>query len=180
VLYIAEEAFLRGADITLIRGINSVESQYHFNDIKIRDVKDLAREIKKNIKNKDIMVHAAAVSDFSINNKSKGKLKSFETLNLELSPTTKIFENIKKMNKDIFLVGFKAEYKVSRKVLVDRAYGLLRSANADLVVANDVGKQNIGFDTETNEVFVVDKKKRVKHLNIADKRVIGNKILDLI
>ena len=78
------------------------------------------------------------------------------------------------------LVGFKAECNVSDNVLVDRSYELLKSADADFVVANDVGKKNRGFDTETNEVFIVDKNKKVKHLELDDKRVIGNKILDEI
>ncbi|MCH8067100.1 MAG: bifunctional phosphopantothenoylcysteine decarboxylase/phosphopantothenate--cysteine ligase CoaBC [Nanoarchaeota archaeon] len=179
-VYIAENAFLRGADVTLIRGMNAVEPQYPFKDIKIHSVKDLFNEIKKNIRDKDIMIHAAAVSDFTINNRAKGKIKSNENLHLELTPTTKIFENIKKIKKSIFLIGFKAEYRVSNKELIDRAYDLLKSAKADFVVANDVGKKNRGFDTETNEVYVVDKHKKIKHLKLADKRVIGNKILDEI
>ena len=52
--------------------------------------------------------------------------------------------------------------------------------NADLVIANDVGKKERGFDAETNEVYIVDKNKKVKHVNLADKRIIGNKILDEI
>ncbi len=176
--YIAEQAFLRGAEVTLIRGSNSVEPEYHFNDIIISSVNDLFNEIKKNIKGADIIIHAAAVSDFTIENKSNKKIKSIENLNLELTPTTKIFENIKKLNKNILLVGFKAEYNVSEKVLVERAYDLLKSANADFVVANDIGKKDRGFDVETNEVFVVDKKKKVTHIGLADKRVVGNKILD--
>jgi phosphopantothenoylcysteine decarboxylase/phosphopantothenate--cysteine ligase len=101
-------------------------------------------------------------------------------LHLELTPTTKIFENIKNLNKKISLIGFKAEYRVSSKELVNRAYELLKSANADFVVANDIGKKERGFDTETNEVFVVDKHKKTKHLNLANKRIVGNKILDEI
>jgi phosphopantothenoylcysteine decarboxylase/phosphopantothenate--cysteine ligase len=179
-VYIAEEAFLRGADVTLIRGANAVEPQYNFKDIKIHNVKELFSEIRKNLKNVNVMIHAAAVSDFAINNKSNNKIKSNENLHLELTPTTKIFENIKKIKKNILLIGFKAEYKVSEKVLVDRAYELLKSANADLVIANDVGKKGAGFDTETNEVYIVDKNKKIKHLELMDKRVIGNKILDEI
>src|SRR3989338_948522 len=97
--------------------------------ISINGVKELLNEIKKSIKNNDIMIHAAAVSDFMVNNRAKRKLKSFETLSLELGPTTKIFEKIKEINKSIFLIGFKAEYKVSRKFLIDRAYALLRDAD---------------------------------------------------
>ena len=179
-VYIAEEAFLRGADVTLIRGANSVEPQYHFKDIKIYSVNGLFNEIKNNIKNVDIMIHAAAVSDFTINNRRNGKIKSDNNIHLELTPTTKIFENINKLKKDILLIGFKAEYNVSEKILVERAYGLLKDANAELVVANDVGKGGRGFDVETNEVFIVDKNRKVTHVDLADKRVVGNRILDEI
>ena len=179
-VYVAEEAFLRGADVTLIRGTNSVEPQYNFKDIKINNVKELFNEIKKNLKNNNIMIHAAAVSDFTINNKNKTKIKSNKNMHLELTPATKIFEKIKKIKKSIVLVGFKAEYKVSKQELINRAYWLLKSANADLVIANDVGKKERGFDTETNEVYIIDKNKKVKHINLADKRIIGNNILDEI
>ena len=173
-VYIAEEAFLRGAEVTLIR----VEPQYNLRDIQIYNVKELYNEIKNNLKNNDIMIHAAAVSDFTINNKSGNKLKSNKSMHLELTPTTKIFENIKKINKNILLVGFKAEYRVTEKELINRAYALLKSADADLVVANDVGKPKRGFDAETNEAYIVGKNRKIRHLNLADKRLIGNKILD--
>ncbi len=179
-VYIAEEAFLRGAEVTLIRGTNSIEPQYHFKDIKIYSVDDLMKSIKKNIKEKDIVIHAAAVSDFMINNKSNEKIKSKENIHLELEPTTKIFERIKNLKKNIFLIGFKAEHKVSEKTLIERAYNLLKDANANLVVANDVGKRGRGFDVETNEVFIVNKDKKIKHVNLVDKRIIANKILDEI
>jgi phosphopantothenoylcysteine decarboxylase/phosphopantothenate--cysteine ligase len=179
-VYIAEEAYLRGAEVTLIRGANSINPQYHFRDIKIHNVNELFKEIKKNIKKQDIMIHSAAVSDFTAINKHSKKIKSKDNLHLELTPTTKIFENIKKLKKNIFLIGFKAEYRVSGKELVNRAFSLLKSAKADLVVANDIGKKKRGFDTETNEVYVIDKNKRVNHIKLADKRVIGNKILDTI
>jgi len=176
---IAEEAFLRGADVTLIRAHNSVHPQYMLKDIEIVSVKDLFKAVKENLKGKDIMIHCAAVSDFTINKVDK-KIKSKEPLHLELEPTTKIFERIKELNKNIFLIGFKAEYKVSEKLLIGRAYNLLKDANANLVVANDVGKSKRGFDVDTNEVYIVDKNKKVKHLKLADKRVIANKILDMI
>ncbi|MBS3102950.1 bifunctional phosphopantothenoylcysteine decarboxylase/phosphopantothenate--cysteine ligase CoaBC [Candidatus Woesearchaeota archaeon] len=197
-VYIAEEAFLRGADVTLVRGANAIEPKFPIRDIKVSSAEELFNEIKKNIKDKDIMIHAAAVSDFEVNNKRDEKIKSGQELHLELTPTTKILENIKilekqsfsgrrksktfssEIKKNIFLVGFKAEYNVSEKVLVERAYNLLKDANADLMIANDVGKKGRGFDVETNEVFIVDKNRKVKHLDLADKKIIASKVLDEI
>ncbi len=177
---IAEQAFLRGADVVLLRGHNAVETNYNINEEKFSTVKDLFNKIKQNLKNFDIVIHAAAVSDFELNNKKYEKIKSDQQLRLELNPTTKILENLKKLNKKIFLVGFKAEYRFSDKKLANSAYGLLKSADADLIVANDVGKANRGFDVDTNEAFVVDKNKKVEHIGLSDKRVVADKLLDLI
>ena len=177
---IAEQAFLRGADVILLRGYNSIESNYNIMEEKFTTVNNLYNKIKKNIKNIDIVVHSAAVSDFTINNKKNAKIKSNKELHLELTPSTKIFEKLKKLNKKIFLVGFKAEHNVSDKKLIDSAYDILKKANADLVVANDVGKKGRGFDVDTNEVFAVDKNKNVKHIELADKRIVADKVLDMI
>ena len=180
-VYLAEEAAKRGAEVTLIRSHGSIEPMYFgIKDIKINSVKDLSEEIKKNINDKDIIIHTAAVSDFEINNKKNEKIKSGQELHLELTPTTKILENIKKIKNDVFLIGFKAEYNVTEEELVNRAFGLLKSADADLIVANDVGKAKRGFDVETNEVFIVDKDKKIEHIKLADKKVIANKVLDEI
>ena len=177
---IAEQAFLRGADVVLLRGHNSVEPNYNIKEEKFTTVKDLFNKIKKNIKKVDIVIHAAAVSDFEIGNKKNNKIKSRKELHLELSPTTKILEKLKKLNKKIFLVGFKAEYNLTKNELINSAYNLLKSANADLIVANDVGKENAGFDVDTNEVFVVNKRKNTQHIELEDKKIIADKILKLI
>ena len=177
---IAEQAHLRGADVILLRGNNSAEPNYNIKEEKFTTVNDLFGKIKKYLKNVDIVIHAAAVSDFELNSKSNEKIKSKSQLHLELSPTAKILERLKKISSKIFLVGFKAEHKVSQKELTESAYKLLKSANADLIVANDVGKKNVGFDVDTNEVFVVDKNKKVKHIKLNNKRVVADRLLDLI
>ncbi len=177
---IAEQAFLRGADVLLLRGHNSAESRYNLNEEKFSTVNDLFNKIKKNLKDFDIVIHAAAVSDFEINNKINKKIKSDKELHLELAPTTKILENLKKLNKKIFLVGFKAEYNFSKNELVESAYKLLKSSDSDLIVANDVGKKNVGFDVDTNEVFIVDGKKKVEHIELSDKRIVADRLLDRV
>jgi len=49
-----------------------------------------------------------------------------------------------------------------------------------LIVVNDVGKKGVGFGTETNEVFIVDKKKNAIHVPLAPKREVARKILDVV
>jgi len=177
---IAEQAFLRGADVLLLRGHSSIEPNYNIKEEKFTTVSDLFGKIKNKVRDFDIIVHAAAVSDFTISNRYGTKVKSSDGLNLELAPATKIFEKLKKINEKMFLVGFKAEFKVSKNELITRAFSLLKSAGADLVIANDVGIEGRGFDVETNEVFIVDKAKKVEHIGLNDKRVVADKIIESI
>ena len=150
------------------------------NEEKFFTVNNLFNKIKKNLKNFDIVIHAAAVSDFEVNNKINKKIKSNKELHLELAPTAKILKNLKKLNKKIFLVGFKADYNFSKNKLIKSAYSLLKSSDSDLIVANDVGKENVGFDVDTNEVFIVDKNRKVEHIKLSDKRVVADRLLDNI
>ena len=178
-IYIAEEAAKMGAKVTLIRGNTSVEPMGKIKDIKIQSVDDLFDEIKKNVGKNDIIIHAAAVSDYSITKKFNEKIDSNkkDSLILKLKKTGKIINEIKKINKKIKLIGFKAEYKVSERELVDSAYSLLKRADADFIVANDVSKDVFG--SEDNEIYIVGKNKKVSHVK-SSKREIAQKILDLI
>jgi len=87
---------------------------------------------------------------------------------------------MKKVAPKTFLVAFRAEYDVSNKQLVESSYERLKRAHADLIVANDVSRKGAGFRTETNEVFIIDKKKSVTHIPLALKSVVASKIWDVI
>ena len=176
---IAEQAFLRGADVILLRNKNSKEPNYHIKEDFFITVNDLLENIKNYINDVDIFIHTAAVSDFTTN-KNNGKIKSNKKLNLELHPTTKIFEKLKTLNKNIFLVGFKAEYNLENSDLIESAYDILQKANADLVVANDISKTDSGFNSDQNEVIIVDKNKKTNHIPLQNKNLIADSILDEI
>jgi len=176
-IYIAEEAAKLGASVTLIRGRTSVEPVGKVKDIRVESVDDMFDAIKDNIKDKDVIIHAAAVSDFTVDKKA-GKIKSGEKdLTLKLKKTKKIINDIKKLNGKIKLVGFKALYDVSSKELEDSAYSLLKKADCDIVVGNDVSKGVFG--SEDNDVLIVDFRKKVKHVK-GSKREIAQRILELI
>ena len=170
-IYIAEQAAKLGADVTLIRGNTKIEPTYKMEDIQINSVDEMYKAIKKNIKNNDIMIHAAAVSDFTIKESNK-KISSKKELSLKLKPTIKIINKMKKLNKDIFLVGFKLDNK-NKKQLIDEAYNLLKKTNCDLVIANNIKC----VDSENSEVFIINKNKKINHIKSAPKRIIAEKII---
>jgi len=175
---IAEEAYRRGADVILIKGKTTVKPVFGFKTIEVRSAEQMFNAVKENI-DCDIIIHAAAVSDFTVD-KELGKISSKNKINLELTPNTKILEKIKTLNKKVFLVGFKAEYKLTKKQLIERAYKKLKQANCDLIVANDIGREKRGFDVDTNEVFIIDKRKKVKSTGLKTKKEVAKEILDEI
>jgi phosphopantothenoylcysteine decarboxylase/phosphopantothenate--cysteine ligase len=99
---------------------------------------------------------------------------------LKLEPTPKIIDIVKKISPKIFLVPFKAEYNVSNEELIENAFKRLKEAKADLIVANDVARKGVGFGTETNEIFIVNKKGKVVHVPLTTKRESAKKVLDAI
>ncbi len=116
------------------------------------------------MKTLDYKVSTSDVSEFSV------KLRS----------THKIINAVKKINADVFLVPFKAEFSLSNEELVERGYRRLVDAEADLIVVNDVGRNGAGFGVETNEVFIVDRDKNVVHIPLMLKSDIARQVFDLI
>ncbi len=172
---IADEAHRRGAKVTLIRANTTVDPSYSYKDIQVRSAADMFKAVKNSIKS-DIMIHTAAVSDFTINKKTK-KLSSKNNINLELTPTTKILEKVKKLNPSIFLIGFKAEYRQTKTNLIKKSREKIKLAKADLIVANDISKKGAGFSTDNNEVYIISKNTE-EFLPLQSKTDIAKKILE--
>jgi len=149
---IAEEADFRGAEVTLIRTKGSVPS-FVENQIEVETVEEMLEAIESELtaKKYDVVVLAAAVSDFRVKEKADVKIKSGRELTLELEPTPKIIDRIKKLQPDVFLVGFKAETGLSEDELIEAARKQIERAGSDLVVANTIE----AFGSEENEVLLV-------------------------
>jgi len=177
---LAEACYERGAEVLLLRAKNSVEPRYHINEKVFTTTDELLHLIKENIKEYDICYHNAAVSDFTVKNKTEGKLSSSEDITLLLEPQTKILEEIKKLNKKIKLVAFKADYESNLEKLKLAAQDKLYKSTADAVVANDISRTDRGFESENNEVLIVLKHGNEKHLPLASKKEIAEQIVDYI
>ena len=173
---IAEEADFRGAEVTLIRTKGSVPS-FVENQIEVETVEEMLRAIENELRSKkyDIVVLAAAVSDFRVKEKASVKIKSGKPLTLELEPTPKIIDRIKELQPDVFLVGFKAETGLSDEELVREARKQIERAGSDLVVANTLR----AFGSEENEVVLVGRD-FTKKLPRMSKRELAERIFDEI
>lgn len=183
-LALAQEARKMGADVTLIHAHGTVDPKNSLaRVIQVSTGKEMldavADEISKH--NYDIAIMAAAVADFAPVRRSEKKIDSKNgSVDIQLVKTKKIVDQIKRLRKDVFLVAFKADHNISESSLVDKAFQKLKESDADIVVANDVGKVGLADGPDKNEVFVVDREKNVIHLPLEDKNVIARKLLDVV
>jgi len=173
---LAEEFDMRGAEVTLVLGHTKLES--YVKTIPVEKFDEMHDAVMSNT-DADIAVFTAATSDFHVDKPCSGKISSDSSTTINLIPNKKIVQEYSS-NSKAFIVGFKAEYGVPDDELLRRAYERLSSSNMGLIVANDVGKEKRGFQSETNEVFIIDKTKKFYHLPLENKEKISEKIVDII
>jgi phosphopantothenoylcysteine decarboxylase / phosphopantothenate---cysteine ligase len=180
---IAEEVASRGADTTLILGPGTLTPPPNLKTIRIENTSDLLEAVLKELKESkpDIVFAAGAPTDYKPTNVSPKKIKTREKtrVQLELEATPKILDAIRKASPKTFIVAFKTEHNVSNEELIDGAYKILHEKDADLVAANDVGREGVGFQADTNELYVVDGRKQVVQIPLASKRDVARQLVDL-
>lgn len=110
----------------------------------------------------DVVILAAAASDYTATKVSKTKIKSSKkSLIIRLKQAPKIIDQIKKIQKNVFLVGFKAETNLSRKSLENIAKKKMKECKADLMIANDIGSAKYRKNPDYNEILLVNSGKAV-------------------
>ncbi len=180
---IAEEVASRGADTTLILGPGTVNPPPGVRTIRVESTSELLDAVLGELRKTgpDLVFAAAAPTDYRPVTVAPKKIKTRENpqINLELRATPKILEEIRKASPKTFLVAFKTEHKVSNEELIDEAFKIIHEKNADLVAANDVGLEGVGFQADTNELYVVDGRKKVVHIPLGEKREVARQLVDL-
>jgi phosphopantothenoylcysteine decarboxylase/phosphopantothenate--cysteine ligase len=184
-LSIANVASRLGHEVILIYGHGQVDPPANANlkAIRVETASQMYEKVKSEISTNypDVVFHCAAVSDYTFPNPLKRKINSTKKeLKIRLKPTKKIVNEIKKWNKKAILVAFKAEHNVSSNSLIVSAIKKLKECDADFIVANDLSTKGGGYGSDSNEVFVIDKYKKITHLPIQDKETIAKKLLGLI
>jgi len=180
---LAKEAAARGADVLLIAGKCMVKIPDYIQTINVISTEDFIKSVKDELSYKDynFFISAAAISDYKPVECIDGKISSdkVEELKVNMKLTPKIIDVARKKNYKTFIVAFKAETNVSRTELINRAYARLLKSDADLIVANDIGREDIGFMSKDNEVYIIDKQKHITHVEKNTKRYIASKIIDV-
>ena len=160
---LAKELVSAGAKVTFVYGPGNEKPPKGAKIINIVSSNELYNVVKNQLKNKfDIVIMAAAISDYIPKNPSKKKIKSSKTnLSISLKKAPKIINEIKKIQKNILLVGFKAETNVTNTQLIKSAKKKLKESSSDIIIANDIGTSRYKKNSQNNQIIIVDSNKNI-------------------
>ena len=139
---IARIAMINGANTKLL-GHSKLETPRSMRAKRVSTTGDMIKEMMKLLKDnpKSVVILSSAMADFTPQKPFEGKIKSGETVEIKLLPTDKLSNLIKREFPDTKLVLFKAEWDVSKEVLIERAMLKMKNCNADLMIAkNDISR----------------------------------------
>jgi phosphopantothenoylcysteine decarboxylase / phosphopantothenate---cysteine ligase len=172
---IAEAALRRGATVILVSGPVSLPPPAGVELIRVQTALEMRDAVLAQLERSSIIVKAAAVSDYHLREVPQQKLKKTAArFSLELEPTPDILAEIGRQKEDRLLIGFAAE----TENLVQEARRKLQTKNCDMVVANLVGQEGLGFDSDSNEVLLVTSSGDPERVGPAPKTEIADRILD--
>ena len=175
---VAEAAAARGAKVTVVAGVTSVEPPAGVHVVKGISAQEMFDAVMRELPRATVFVGAAAVADYAPANAAGAKIKKEgrDTLTLELKKTPDILSEVSKRRKEgQLVVGFAAE----TNDVVTYARIKMGKKNLDMVVANDVSQSGAGFDSDTNIATVISKLGTVE-LPLMPKRQMADRILDEI
>ena len=159
-VYISQRLYVNERTVTLMgSNVALLQPECPTNSIEFTSTRDLFAKMNAWVVEHPtgIVVHAAAVGDFEVPNTTSGKIASGSVLTLELQPTPKIVDEIKRWSPDVYLVSFKAAAPdTSLESLELIARKQLQRTNSDLVFGNILGNLNkdvMLMSTDSTQVF---------------------------
>ena len=158
---LASELISAGAKVTLVYGPGEEKPPNGAKIINVLSSKEMLNAVKIELKKKfDIVIMTAAVADYIPTNPSKKKIKSSKNeIKISLKKAPKIIDQIKKFQKNVLLVGFKAETNLTKNQLIKSAQKKLKESSSDMIVANDIGSSRYKKNPQNNQVIIVDTEK---------------------
>jgi phosphopantothenoylcysteine decarboxylase/phosphopantothenate--cysteine ligase len=174
---IARSLSENGFDTTLISGPTNLNPIKGVNLIKVKSAHEMLEATLNNLPT-DVAIFSAAVSDFKVKNKEKEKIKKDKISELSLEKNTDILGHISNHNslRPKLVVGFAAE----TNSLKNNSLKKLSEKNCDWIIANDISKDDIGFESDFNKVSIFYKNNSEENLPKMKKSSLANEIVNRI
>jgi len=174
---VARAAAQRGADVTLVSGPTSLDSPHKVKTLRVATALEMAAAVENHFNESDVVIKTAAVSDYRPETRANQKIKkTAATIDLHLVRSPDILQILGKMKKDQILVGFAAE----TENVAANARKKMDQKNLDLIVANDVSRNDAGFALDTNTVTIFSKTGPPEKLPSLSKEKVAHHLLDRV
>ena len=177
---IAEQAARMGAKVILVSAPTSLPIPNGVDFISVDSAVSMQEAVEARFNDVNVVIMAAAVSDFRVLHKAEQKIKKMESMTIELVKNPDILQGLGSKKNHQILVGFAAETEHVIKYGQDK----VARKNLDMLVANDVSKSNAGFNVDTNEGYFLYPDKEPKEMPNMKKsdlaRHILREVIDLV
>jgi phosphopantothenoylcysteine decarboxylase/phosphopantothenate--cysteine ligase len=174
---LAEAALKRGAAVTVVAGVTTVDPPVGVRLLKALSADEMLKAVASEAGKASVFIGAAAIADYRPAQKAEQKIKkSNESITLTLERTPDVLSQVAASRANgMLVVGFAAE----TENVLDNAKEKLRSKQLDAIVANDVSREDSGFDTATNKIAIITADNAVE-LPLMTKSEAADRILDAI
>lgn len=177
---IAKQAARMGAKVILVSAPTSLPIPNGVDFISVDSAVSMQEAVEARYNDVNVVIMAAAVSDFRVLHKAEQKIKKMESMTIELVKNPDILQGLGSKKSHQILVGFAAETEHVIKYGQDK----VAKKNLDMLVANDVSKSNAGFNVDTNEGYFLYPDKEPKEMPNMKKsdlaRHILREVIDLV
>jgi len=174
---LAEAALKRGAAVTVVAGVTTVDPPAGLRVMKALSADEMLKAVASEAGKASVFIGAAAIADYRPAQRAEQKIKkSNESITLTLERTPDVLSQVAASRANgMLVVGFAAE----TENVLDNAKEKLRSKKLDAIVANDVSRADSGFDTSTNKIAIITADNTVE-LPLMSKSEAADRILDAI
>ncbi len=174
---LAKVAWRRGAAVTLVSGPSGLPAPYGVDRVMVRSARDMLAAVKERFPEADVLLMAAAVSDYRPTQVEIRKIKrAHESMQFHLTQNPDILKQVAPLKERQIVVGFAAE----THDMEAEARRKMAEKHLDLIVANDVNRPDSGFQVDTNEVTLISREGAPAPLPLLPKQEVAAKILDLV
>jgi len=176
---LARAARMRGAKVTLVSGPTALKPPRDVALSRVKTAEEMRRTVLADCGQYDVIIKAAAVLDWRPKETAEHKIKKgrgVQTLELVENPDILAELGCMQGNSRCLLVGFAAE----TQDLIANAKEKLKKKNLDLIVVNDVSREDAGFEADTNAVKIVYRDGLMEDLPLMPKQEVADQLLDRI
>lgn len=177
---LAKAAMRRGAEVTLVTGMTSLEPPMFLETVQIVSAEEMYQAVISRAPQMDVIIKAAAVADYRPSEVAEDKIKKSEgAAQIPLERTRDILAELGRLKSEGMIHSFLCGFSMETRDLEENSRAKLEKKNLDMIAANNLKVEGAGFGTDTNVLTLITRE-NVIHLERMDKSEAACEILNQI